>query len=710
MTGALWRSAFVAAVFAVHPLRAESVAWVAERKDVLGAFFFMLTLGAYVRYVEKQKAESRKQKFSYLLALVFFGLGLLCKPAALALPFALLLLDYWPLQRFAPQPHTRGFGIPRRLILEKLPLLALAAAAGVVTYFAEAQGKSVVPIASIPIPMRVGNVFISYAVYLRQMLWPAGLAVYYPYPDKSDLFWETALALVLLGIISGVVLAQWRKRPWLLAGWFWYLAMMAPVIGIVAVNPSTRGDRYTYLPQIGLSVLLAWAVADWSAAWKHRRVLLGGLMAVVIGALMVCGRIQVSYWKDSESLWRRALACTSANSVAHNNLGQALCQKGELAEAVRQCNQALAINPDFAEAHFNLGIALHKQGMLEEAVTEYNKALRIQPDYMEAHYNLGLALVKEGKLDEAIAQYRSALEINPANEDARYNLGNALVKAGNPDEAIAQYRQALQINPDDAEARNNLGVVYAGKGQWEEAIAQYQRALQINPHYADACFNLGRAFLRKGDFDAALACFQKTTALSADPLARWSGLANDFLQKKDFDEAIVCSRQALKINPRSAGTWASLGLAYFQKGQAKEAIESWQQALELEPDQLYVLNNLAWCLATTPDPFLRDGGKAVALAKQADQLSGGANPVVLHTLAAAEAETGGYPLAAATARRALELAAAQKNNVLAATLQKEIALYEAGQAVRDSTTKESGTAPARETPQRGEPTAREAPP
>jgi tetratricopeptide (TPR) repeat protein len=541
------------------------------------------------------------------------------------------------------------------------------------------------------------------------MVWPTGLAVFYPYPESSPPLWELGLAFLLLAGISGGVWALGSKRPWLPVGWFWYLGMLAPMIGIVQVGDFSHADRNTYLPQIGLYALLAWAVADWSAGWKHRRALLGGLSAVVLGALMVCGRTQVSYWKDSESLWRRAMARTSINSIALNNLAQALCQKGEFAEAVRLCKQALEMDPNFAVAHVNLGIAYHKQGELEEAVAEYHKALRIKPDYMGAYYNLGLALVKEGKLDEAIAQYRSALAINPDYEDASYNLANALVKVGKLDEAIAQYRQALQTNPDDAEARNNLGVVLSDQGRWEDAIAQYQEALRINPHYVDACFNLGRAFLLKGDFDAAIACFRKTTALSPDPLASWSSLANDFLQKQDFDEAIVCCRQALKINPRSVPARANLGAAFFQKGQAKEAIDTWQQALEIEPDQLSVLNNLAWCLATTPDSSLRDGAKAVVLAKQADQLSGDANPVVLHTLAAAEAETGGYPLAAATARRALELAAAQKNDTLAATVRKEIALYQAGQPVRDSASKESGKAPGREAPQRDDPMARQAP-
>ena len=599
MTGALWRSAFVAAVFAIHPLRVESVAWVTERKDVLGTFFFMLTLGAYVRYVRRPNSLGR-----YLMVAVFFVLDLLCKPTALALPFALLLLDYWPLNRFAPPTPTgtpaatRGqpecFGIPRRLILEKIPLVALAMVASVATYFA--QGKAVVPIAEIPMAWRIGNIFISYAAYLRQMVWPTGLAIYYHYPEKSQLLWETALAFVLLAVLSGGVLALWRRRPWFLVGWVWYLGMLVPVIGIVAVNPSAHGDRNTYLPQIGLSVLLTWAAADWSARWKHRRAVLGGLMVLAVGALMVCARKQTSYWRDSKSLWTRALACTAANSFAHYNLAVALYQDGETEEAITNYKQALETKPDFAEAHNNLGSALEQKGDLEEAVLQYRQALETQPDYAEAHYN----------------------------------LGNVLYLNGRSEEAIAHYKLALEIKPDYAEAHNNLGNALFRNGDLEQAIAQYKKTLELHPGYGGALNNLGAA--------------------------------------------------------------------YTQLGRASEAMGAYRKALDLQPENTDALNNLAWALAACPQAALRDGAGALVLAKKGVQLTGDKNPLLLRTLAAAYAETGSYGMAAVTARRALDLAIEQKNDALAATLQKEIKLYEADTPVRDSTIQGSA------------PTARDAPP
>jgi tetratricopeptide (TPR) repeat protein len=664
----------------------------------------------------------------------------------------LLLLDYWPLQRLAPQAPTGAFVIPKRLILEKIPLVALAGVACVMTYYAEAEGNSVVPIANISVPLRMGNVLVSYVIYLRQMVWPTGLAVFYPYPEKNYPFWEIGLAFLLLAVISGAVLAVWRKRPWLMAGWFWYLGMLVPAIGIVQVGVFAHADRNTYLPQIGLYVLAAWAAADWSAGWKHRRVVWGSLMVAMIGALLVCGRKQTSYWRNNETLWKRALACTAANSLAHYNLGMDLVQKGNLAGAITQFQEALAINPADADAHYNLGNALVKYGKPEEAIPQYRKALEIKPDYVKARCNLGNALELKGDVDEAIAQYQDVLQLNPANEDAHYNLGvalfakgdldgaiaqygkaleikpdheathnnlgDALLKHGELDQAAAQYRKALEIKPDYAQPHFNLGVVLLKKGEMEqaiaeykkaletkpeymeahfdlgtalalkghldEAVAQYRKVLEIRPDYAEADYNLGKVLLRKGDLDGAMACLDKTTAASPDSPARWYNLGNEFLQEPDWACAIVCYRQALKINPRLADAYANLGVALSQKGETKEAMDSWQEALKINPDQVYVQNNLAWLLATTPDASLRDGAKAVALATRANQLSGGGDPMMLHTLAAAYAEEGSYGLAAVTARRGLALAAGQKNDALAATLQMEIKLYEAGAPARDA--------------------------
>jgi protein O-mannosyl-transferase len=522
MTGALWRSAFVAAVFAIHPLRVESVAWVAERKDVLSGLFFMLTLGAYVRYARHPWSSAR-----YGLVVLLFAMGLMCKPMLVTLPVVLLLLDYWPLQR------TESEG---RLVLEKLPLLALSAASGVATLLA--QTGAMPSIKSFSLPVRLANALASCMVYLGQMVWPAGLAVFYPYPHNGLPPWEVALAGTLLAGLSAVTLWQRRKQPWLLVGWIWYLVMLLPVVGIMQVGSQAHADRYTYLPQIGIYVAVTW----WVAQWQVSRMVLGGLMTAVLVVLMVCARQQTAYWQNSETLWTHTLACTTDNDIAQNNLGNALRQIGRL----------------------------------DEAITHYQNALLIRPDYAEPHNNLGSILGQLGRTDEAIAQFQMALQINPDFAEARYNLGNAFLRKGKVDEAITYFQEALQSKPDFAEAHNKLGNALQQRGRLDEAIAHYQKALEIRPHFAGA------------------------------------------------------------------------------------------------------QNDLAWCLATCAETSLRNGNKAVELARQANALTGGENPVILHTLAAAFAEAGRFPEAVETAQYALRLAGAQSNTRLAGQLQSEIKLYQAG--------------------------------
>jgi tetratricopeptide (TPR) repeat protein len=614
MTGTFWRSAFVAAVFAVHPLRAESVAWIAERKDVLSGMFFMLTLWAYSRYA---RLPSRGR---YAAVILLYALGLLAKNMLVTLPFVLLLLDWWPLGRMKlvgvesaktdSRNHPAAFST---LVKEKIPLFLLSAASCIATALAP---ETVGTLGHVPITERVGNALVSYVVYLRQMVCPAGLALPYLFPPDGIPIWKVSLALLLLATVTaGVVLCQ-RKRPYLLVGWLWYLGMLIPTIGLVQISYYARADRYTYLPGIGVAIAATWAVADWSARWKHRRALLGGMMMAVIGALTVWGHIQTSYWRDSESLWTHVLACTSGNYVAH----------------------------------YCLGAARADQGANDDAVAQYRMALNIKPDCAEARSNLGTSLFEKGEKEEAIAQYRKALEINPDYAKARGNLGVALFDKGDRQGAIEQYRKALGINSEDAEVRSNLGIALFDSGDTQEAIAQYRKALEVDPRYVKADYNWGNALASQGQLDEAIAHF----------------------------------RMAVKINPEYAKAYSALGLVYFQKGDVKDAIDSWQHALEIKPDQPDVQNNLAWLLAATPDTSLRNGAKAVALAEQANQLNGGANPIVLHTLAAAYAETGRYRDAAATARHALELAVSQKNDDLIAKLPNEIKLYEADKPTRDA--------------------------
>jgi len=502
MTGFLWRSAFVAAVFAIHPLHVESVAWVAERKDVLSGVFFMLTLGAYVRYVEKSKVQSPKSKVFYGLTLLFFTLGLMSKPMLVTLPFVLLLLDYWPLNRFglstlnsSASAYSYGATAPKRseggqlstkralrLILEKFPFFVLSAASCVVTIFA--QTELIQPFEKFSLPLRVGNALISYVAYLGQMFWPVGLAVLYPFTAKGVEGSGVVLSVVVLAVISTGVLVL-RRRPYLLTGWLWYLIMLVPVIGIVQVGAQARADRYTYLPQIGLYLLLTWGAADLCAGWRHRRVVLGGCSTVILVALIFCARTQASYWRNSESLLTHTLACTSDNSIGHYNLGNALFQKGDVDEAITQYQKALQINPDYMEAHYNLGCALIQKGRMDEAIIQYQKALQINPDNAEVHYNLGCALLQKGRMDEAITQYQKVLQIEPDNAEAQNKLAWVLATCPqaslrNGDKAVALAQRTNQLTGGgNPVALGTLAAAYAEAGRFPEAVETAQRALQL---------------------------------------------------------------------------------------------------------------------------------------------------------------------------------------------------------------------------------------
>jgi len=677
MTGLLWRSAFVAAVFAIHPLRVESVAWVAERKDVLSGVFFMLTLGAYVRYARHSWSFAR-----YGLVVLLFALGLMSKPMLVTLPFVLLLLDWWPLNRMradaARQPVFRlgGWLIPRRLILEKLPLLGLVAASCAATLFA--QTEAVESLEDVSMPLRVANALVSCAAYMGKMFLPSRLAIFYPFPPKVELMREMIPAAILLLFISVGVFVLRKTRPYLAVGWLWYLVMLAPVIGILQVGLQARADRYTYLPQIGLYVLLAWSAADLCAGWRHRRVVLGGCSMAILAALIFCARAQTSYWRSSESLWTHALACTTNNVFADNNLGVDLLDRGKLDEALPHFQRALQSNPDYAEAHNNLGAILFQKGKVDEAIPHFQEALRIKPGYAHAESNLGNALFKKGKVEEAISHYQRALEIDPGLAEADNNLGAALLQKGNVDEAIAHFQKLARISPDYAQVYYNLGNALFQKGNVDEAISQYEKALQINPDSAPARNKLGIALFQKGSMDEAIADFQKALQIDPNYAEGHYDLGCALFQKGSVDEAIAHLQKALQINPGYAQAHNNLANALLQKGRVDEAIAQYQKTLQISPDYVEAQNNLAQVLATCPQASLRNGNQAVELARRANQLTGNRIPVYLGTLAAAYAEAGRFPEAVETAQRALQLAEMQSNTALADSLRSQMRLYQAG--------------------------------
>jgi Flp pilus assembly protein TadD len=391
--------------------------------------------------------------------LLFFALGLMSKPMLVTLPFVLLLLDWRPLNRFAPSTLNAPHQAISRLVLEKLPFLLLAVASAVVTVFA--QREEVVAIGKLPILSRAGNAAVTYVTYLQQMVCPMHLAVFYPYSTNGMSVWKIALALVFLAGISAGVFALRRRNPFLLVGWLWYLGMLVPVIGFVQVGGQAHADRYTYLPLIGAFIMLSWAAADMFSYWRSPRQAPGVAAFIVLAALMVCASIQTSYWRNSESLWTHTLACTSDNYVAHNNLASVLARQGRVVEAIAHYQTALQINPHYAEAHNGFGILLAQQGQSAEAIRHFQKALEIKPDFAAAHNDLGNALADQGRYAEAIEHYQRTIEIEPDYAEAHFNWGNVLAIQGRYAEAIKQFQLALQINPDDVNARNSLAAALA---------------------------------------------------------------------------------------------------------------------------------------------------------------------------------------------------------------------------------------------------------
>ncbi|MGD8916346.1 MAG: tetratricopeptide repeat protein [Syntrophobacterales bacterium] len=570
MTGALWPSSFVAALFALHPLHVESVAWVAERKDVLSAFFWLLAVRAYSRYVERPRSRR------YLLALFFFALGLMAKPMVVTLPFVLLLLDYWPLERMEINrlrvKQNEG-GMARssvfHLVWEKIPFIVLSGATTVVTIIAQRQVGALKSFEGFPFSHRIANALVSYVSYIGKMVWPHKLAVFYPYPTTIPL-WQSAGAGLLLITISVLLLRAAANRPYLAVGWLWYVVTLLPVIGLVQVGVQAMADRYTYLSIIGLFIIIAWGIPSVLASWRHRKKAIALAATVLLLVFAICSMRQVSYWQDSASLFQHTNKVTINNDVAHNHLGLALAAQGRFEEAMSHYVQALRIKPREPWVHSNLGIALARQGRLAQAIDHYEEALRIKPDLAKAHNNLGNALAKQGKLEEAMSHYAEALRIKPDFEKAHNNLGNALARQGKLEEAMSHYAEALRINPDYAGAHNNLGNALAMQGKLEEAMDHYSQALRINPEDAEAHNNLGNILAAKGRLEEAANCYSEALRINPDYARAHYNLANTLAAMGRFDEAVGHYSEALRIWPDYAAARKHLELVLQLKGKLPE--------------------------------------------------------------------------------------------------------------------------------------------
>lgn len=473
LTGRTWPSAWVAAVFAVHPLHVESVAWISERKDVLCALFCFLTIGAYARYVRRPSPRR------YAVIAFAFALALLSKPMAVTLPFVLLLLDVWPLRRWSFVAPGSGMSTspsvqrPRRidmraesdsapaavpvlgLIREKLPLLAMAAVISVVTFVVQRRTGAVMDFEVVPIWGRVANATVAYVVYVFKTIWPANLAVFYPYQSAWPLL-QVGGSVVAIAVVTVLSATQVRRRAYALVGWLWFVGMLVPVIGIVQVGHQAMADRYMYLPQIGLTVVVAWGVADLARRWRLAGAVVVVLAIIPLAAAAVVTTRQVALWADDVVLFEHALAVTPRNALAHNTLGTALVARGRYVEAIERYGQAIEIHPGYALAHNNLGEVLGRVGRSDEAIFHYREALRLQPDFAWAHNNMGAAFQAQGRGDDAAASFREALRLDPAYAEAHNNLGVALATRGETAAALEHFEAAVRLRPGFESAQANL--------------------------------------------------------------------------------------------------------------------------------------------------------------------------------------------------------------------------------------------------------------
>ena len=567
---ALWRSAFVAAVFAVHPLRVESVAWVSERKDVLCGVFFMLTLWAYLGYVRKPWSL-----FRYLVTLFFYALALMAKPVVVTLPFILLLLDYWPLKRIVlskplPEPLAGPTcrsatvaqqrdptmlvqGSNARLIAEKVPFLLLSLASCLPTILAEKPG--IVPTGVIPVSLRIENSLVSCAAYIWQLFYPAKLALLYPFPYRGLPVLEVAGALAFLVVVSWAVFHWRRKYPYLLTGWLWYLVMLVPVIGLVQVGEQTRADRHTYLSQIGLYILLTWLVADLSVRLPRRGLVLASLSTLILAALVYGARIQTSYWRNSETIWKYTLSCTSANPTAHLNLGYALEDEGRVDEAMVQYEQVLKMEPYFGKANRKLGDILRSRGQLDEALSQYQNALKSDHGHDAAVdcNDMGRVLLRKGQMDPATIAFREALKFDPTNAAARDSLGKIFLSEGRLEDAAAQYQAALIIHPGNLGFQSNLAqaiwmLTQSPEANGDKTLALAKKANQMaggnNPPMLRS---LAAAYARCGQFPAAI-----ETGKHALELA--DGQPPSFTDKLKQEIALYQAGSALPMVNQTNGT------------------------------------------------------------------------------------------------------------------------------------------------------------
>ncbi len=730
-----------AAIFALHPVHVESVAWITEQKNTLSAVFYLGAMLVYLHFDQTRKIAL------YWWALGLFVLAILSKTVTATLPGGLLVIFWW----------QRGRLSWKRDVLPLMPLFLLGAGGGMVTAWWEVNlNRCVGPDYDLTLVERFLIAGRAVWFYLWKLLWPTKLTFIYPrWQIDSAQWWQYVFLLGAAALLAALwAMRRWRRAP--LVALLFFAGTLFPVLGffnLYASRYSFVANHYQYLASLGIITFVSAGIVLLLDRWRLSSRPAGYLLCLMLlAALATLTWRQSRMYADIETLYqttidenpacwmahnnlgkplaargrrdeamdhyRKALELKPDSELIHNNLGNALADRGQVDSAIVHYQKALEIQPDYAEAHKNLGNALARRGQVDSAIVHYQKALEIQPDFAEAHNNLGNALADRGQVDSAITHYQKALEIKPDFAEAHFNFGVALASRRQVDEAMACFRKALEIKPDYAEAHNNLGNALAGRGQVDSAIAHYQKALEIKPDYAKAHFNLGNALAGRGQVDSAIVHYQKALEIKPDYAEAHNNLGNALADRGQVDSAIAHYQRALKIKPDYAEAHHNLGTILAGRGEVDLAIAHYQKALEIKPDYAKAhrnlaivlaererilktlakrreamrlqpndaafLNDTAWMLATNPNASVRNGTEAVELAERALKLSGGNEPAILGTLAAAQAEAGRFPEAAATARKALELARQQNRQALADTLRARIALYEAGKPYHEA--------------------------
>ena len=576
MTGAIGASAFVAALFALHPLHVESVAWVAERKDVLSTLWWVLAVSAYVTFVRQPTA------LRYGAIVLCFLLALMSKPMVITLPFLLLLLDVWPLARWNVTNDRPDAKSTKALIIEKLPLFALALAMAVVTFFVQRQAGAVRSLDTLPVSLRIAKIPVAYVWYLVGTVWPVDLAALYPYPTAIPL-WQSLGATLLLIAITVAAVRIVRSRPYVLVGWLWFIGTLVPVIGIVQAGAQPYADRFMYVPAIGLFAIVAFAAKDAIAARPALLRPVGALGIAVLAVFAVMSYRQLTYWKDSVTLWERAVAVTRNNYIAYTNLGFSLAEAGHRSDALGAYQEAIRLKPTYSNAHNYLGVLHAEMGNPDKSASELEEAIRLRPGFAEAHNNLGLARAEQNRLDDAVKSFKEALRLDPKFAPARNNLALAYIRQHRLELAIPELEQALREQPGSAESEMNLATALSDAGRHNDALAHFDSAARLGGDPVRVHSAWGEALMNLGDLPGALRHF--TTALEIKPSfgPAVHNLGRTLVRSGRVDEGMQALQSAVRLEPDNADYHYELGEVLARRGMTTEAIAEMKAVLQLDP-------------------------------------------------------------------------------------------------------------------------------